>query len=121
MADSREEIAEMIRARLQRAEPPDTKALYGRAVHIEESVQDLTLRQFNAKYVLQVKRKMKTDEEPEQERKEEPESAGQTRARVREILLQFARDVAAADRAEMIEVFTSVDVYVDKVVEALEL
>lgn len=202
-----DEILEMVRTQLERDNPPDTKALYGRAARIDESVRELDLRQFNAKYVLQVRRQMKDDkkgpkqaeqettaqgdaevgdedhkrvmelvqaaveDDPEvgskalyeraqeavpavanlsvqqfharyplqvkrqraRERKQaaeaderpaspEPdkqEPAGQARARARTVLLELARDVVTADRAELIDIWANLDEYADELVAAL--
>lgn len=121
MPDPNEKILQMIRQQLQRENPPDTEALYGRAARIDESVRDLSLRQFNAKYVLRVRREMKrSEEEPATEPKPKtPELTDGTRARVREVLLALAKDVAAADQAGLIDVWEDLDSYTDRVVSAL--
>lgn len=121
MADPREEIVEMIRRQLERSNPPDTEALYGRAARIDGSVRDLSLRQFNAKYVLPVKRKSKGDSEkdPAGSQPKKPEPDQEARARAREVFVQLAREVAAADRAGLIEVLEGLDGYADRVVAAL--
>lgn len=59
MPELNEEVLEMVRRQLRRDPPPNTRALYGRAAHLDESVFDLSLRQFNALYVLRVKRERK--------------------------------------------------------------
>lgn len=121
MPNANEEILEMIRKQLSRSNPPNTKALYGRASRIDESVRELNLRQFNAKYVLRVRREMKRAKEapPLEPKPKTPELADRTRARVREVLLAFAKDVAAADQAGMIDVWENLDSYTDRVVAAL--
>lgn len=62
MPDLNEDVLEMVRRQLERDPPPDTRALYGRAAHLDDSVFDLSLRQFNALYVLRVKRERKREE-----------------------------------------------------------
>lgn len=121
MAGSDEAILTMVRKQLRRKEPPDTEALYGRATQIDESVRDLSLRQFNAKYVLRVRREMKRSDKtpPVESKPKTPELSEETRARVREVFLQFARDVAAADRAGLIDLVENVDRYTDRVMAAL--
>lgn len=49
-------VMAMVRRQLDRENPPDTKAMYGRAVRIDPSIRDLSLRQFHAKYPLKIKR-----------------------------------------------------------------
>lgn len=105
-----EDVLEMVRRQLDRDPPPSTNALYGRAVQLNREIYDLSLRQFHAKYPLRVKR--------EKARKEREESAGAspdaasgsgaagpvdaaTRERVRRVFMRFAREVAEAERPEM--------------------
>lgn len=55
-------VVEMVRNQLtRRRTPPNVKALYGRAVRINEEIRELSLRQFNALYPLQVRRKLKRE------------------------------------------------------------
>lgn len=49
-------VMAMVRRQLERENPPDTKALYGRAIRIDPSLRELSLRQFHAKYPLKIKR-----------------------------------------------------------------
>ncbi len=57
-----EDVLEMVRRQLDRDPPPSTEALYGRAARINEDIYGLSLRQFNATYVLRVKREQKRAE-----------------------------------------------------------
>lgn len=122
MAKANEDVLEMIRTQLGRSNPPGTEALYGRAARIDESIRQLDLRQFNAKYVLRVHRERKRREEEEPEsatQRETPELTDGARERVRDVLLAFAKDVAAADRAGLVDVWENLDGYTDRVVAAL--
>lgn len=56
------DVLEMVRRQLDRDPPPSTEALYGRAASINSDIYELTLRQFNATYVLRVKRERKRAE-----------------------------------------------------------
>jgi hypothetical protein len=56
-------IMSMVRRQLDRANPPDTKALYGRAIRLDPSIRELSLRQFHAKYPLKIKRERARREE----------------------------------------------------------
>lgn len=56
------EVLEMVRRQLDRDPPPSTEALYGRAARINDQIYGLSLRQFNATYVLRVKRERKREE-----------------------------------------------------------
>lgn len=64
MPETQNELRQMIRRQLRRRRPPDTKALYGRAVRIDPEIRQLDLRQFNARHVLPVRREMKREEGP---------------------------------------------------------
>lgn len=57
------DVLEMVREQLDRDSPPSTEALYGRAASINSDIYELTLRQFNATYVLRVKRERKRSEQ----------------------------------------------------------
>lgn len=56
-------IMEMVRRQLDRENPPDTKALYGRAIRLDPSMRELSLRQFHAKYPLKIKRERARDDD----------------------------------------------------------
>lgn len=65
MHGKKDELREMIRRQLGRRRPPDTSALYGRAVRIDPDVRQLDLRQFNATHVLPVRKELSRDQGPE--------------------------------------------------------
>lgn len=99
--DRDSQIMEMVRAQLERDPPPPLAALYGRAVRLNPEIRNLSLRQFNARYPLQVRRRMKR----EAERRAGPSPDGgkprraasdEVRARVRAVLLQYAKAVSGA-------------------------
>lgn len=56
------DVLEMVRRQLDRDPQPSTEALYGRAARINSDIYGLSLRQFNATYVLRVKRERKRQE-----------------------------------------------------------
>lgn len=127
--ENKEEIMEMVRQEL--SDDPDTenKELYAKAKKIDPSVGDLTLRQFHARYPLQVKRKMAQKRRGSRggasgsgrRGSREANSGSVDRESIRSTLLRFARDVSAADgKAEMIDILSSVDDYVNDVVEAVD-
>lgn len=53
------DVLAMVRRQLDRDPQPSTEALYGRAARINSDIYGLSLRQFNATYVLRVKRERK--------------------------------------------------------------
>lgn len=115
----------MIRRQLRRRTPPGTASLYGRAVRIDGSVRELSLRQFNAKYVLRVKREL-SRRDAGADRQAAPSTAApigtseRVRSSVRTMLLQFAREVLMADRTEVIRVIDDIGTYVDRIMELLD-
>ena len=96
-------------------------------------IGDLSRRQFNARYPLQVKRRRALALKGTPERKGKPrQSAPRPRRRtsvpsreprdaVRQILLRFATDLAAAEeRKDLVKVLADVDLYVDDVMNRIE-
>ena len=69
------DVLDMVRRQLDRDPPPSTEALYGRAARINDQIYGLSLRQFNATYVLRVKRERKRAER-DRERTEREQAAG---------------------------------------------
>lgn len=61
--DDGDPIMDMVRRQLDRENPPDTKALYGRAIRLDPSIRELSLRQFHAKYPLKIKRERARDDD----------------------------------------------------------
>lgn len=127
MAEKSEKVMEMVQAELKKNPDAGTQELFEKAKKIEGSLSDLTLRQFHARYPLQVKRKMaasKPSASRSSSRKKKGKKAskkdGAARTAARQGLLRFAKDVAAAeDRADVIDVLTSVDSYVDDMLDAM--
>lgn len=132
--DKKDEIMEMVRQELSDDPDAENKDLYAKAKKIDPSVDDLSLRQFHARYPLQVKRKLaqkRRDGQKSRGKKSRTTGSGRDggaggdltvdREAVRSTLLQFARDVSAADgKAKMIDVLSSVDDYVDEVVDSVD-
>ena len=139
MAEVNDKVMEMVREELKRNPDAENKELYEKAVEVDDAIDDLTLRQFHARYPLQVKRKIaqkrggKKKKKKKKQRKSRKRKgsaragaasaggAGPDRDAIRGTLLQFAKDVSSAEgKAEMIDLLTGVDEYVDQVVEALD-
>lgn len=118
---------QMVRGQLERESPPPLAALYGRAVRLNPEIRELSLRQFNARYPLQVRRQLKREQRglrpsgdgrrsTGQERNPGRTASPELRARIRVILIQYAKAVAGArTTAEVIDVLEGVEVYVDAV------
>lgn len=98
-----------------------TKDLKLKAEEIDPDIEDLSNRQFNARYPLQVKRELSAEQKDEEKRDEsasETAEGDELRPVVRQTLIDFARAVAGAENAaEVIDVLEDVDAYVDRVVE----
>lgn len=131
--EKKDAIMEMVRQELSDDPDAENKDLYAKAKKIDPSVDDLSLRQFHARYPLQVKRKMaqsRRDRQKSRGAKKRTDGSGSggsggsgavDRETIRSTLLRFARDVSAADgKAEMIDILSSVDDYVDDVVDAVD-
>ncbi|MFQ5679023.1 MAG: hypothetical protein ACE5HP_06155 [Gemmatimonadota bacterium] len=127
MAATNQKVMEMVREALKKNPKVSAEELYKKAQKIDRSVKGLTLRQFHARYPLQVKRKLAAASGRPRRRK--VKRAGRRtprseldRAAIREGLLSFARDMSAAQAkgtAEVIDVLTGVDKYVDGITQAL--
>lgn len=111
-----ERVMEMIEEELRENPDVSNDVLQEKAAEIDPRIGELSPRSFNARYPLQVKRKLK-QEEKENAPTRKTKGDG-LEAAVRAELLQFAKDVAGAgDRAKVIDVLTNVDEYVDRVME----
>lgn len=131
MAEIKDEVMAMVRSELEKDPDAENRDLFEKAKGIDDSIGDLTLRQFHARYPLQVKRqkaqkaggRKKKAKRSRGGRKAAKGSGGSgvDRERIRRTLLAFAKDVSAASgKADMIDLITNVDRYVDEVVKALD-
>lgn len=137
------EVMRMVKRQLNRKNPPDTKALYGRAMHIDPSIRELSVRQFHARYPLQVKRQRARkqtaddDQADTENRKTDRRTGGRPsgrssgrleprreppRAAVKKALLAFAREVVAAeDKASVIPLIEErLPMYIERLAGLLE-
>lgn len=109
-------VMEMVEEALRENPDVSNDELQERASEIDPRIGELSPRSFNARYPLQVKRKLK-QEEKEKAPAGKAEGDG-LEAAVRTELLNFAKDVAGAqDRAKVIDVLEDVEKYVDRVME----
>ena len=139
MAERSEKVQERVREELARNPEAKTQALKDAAQSVDPSVEELSLRQFNAGYVLPLKRgksgggKRKTrggkgrrgakrqvaaPTAPAQPaRGGKARAEGSDRDRVRATLLEFARDFSEAEsRSAIVAVLSDLDRYVDRIV-----
>lgn len=113
--DRNERVMEMVEEELRDNPDVSNDVLQEEASEIDPRIGDLSPRSFNARYPLQVKRKLSA----EREEAESEESAGgdDLRESLREELLNFAKAVVGAeDRGQVIDVLENVDQYVDRAV-----
>lgn len=131
MAEIKDDVMAMVRSELEKDPDAENRDLFEKAKGIDDSIGDLTLRQFHARYPLQVKRqkaqkaggRKKKAKRSRGGRKAAKGSGGSgvDRERIRRTLLDFAKEVSAASgKADMIDLITNVDRYVDEVVKALD-
>lgn len=116
MAETNPKVMELVDREIRKNPDVETGELYEKARKVDEGIGELTLRQFHARYPLQVKRKLapRKPRRPRRRRKAEAD-----RQAIRDVLLRFARDVTAAEgSAELIDALAAVDDYVDEVVKA---
>jgi len=104
----------MVREELAKRPDVTTRELFEKAKKLDPSMRSISIRQFNATYPLQVKR----SQMPRSRRGGRP--AGSRRAadreRVKIVLLDLAREVAAADdKGKLVEVIGGIDRWVDRV------
>ena len=121
MAEANPKVMEMIEAELKKDPDISNPELFEKATSMDSSVGELSPRQFNAMYPLQVKRAMKPAR-PRRSRtdgKKSRAAADRRREEVREILLGLARDMAGAQgKGDVVDVVAGIDAYVDRVLKA---
>lgn len=129
MAEVKDKVMDMVRKELDENPDAENKELYEKATKVDGSIADLTLRQFHARYPLQVKRQkaQKSGGGSRKKRSSSGRGGGSgkgpdvNRDKVRATLLQFAKDVSSAEgqASTLIDVLENVDDYVDQVVRAV--
>lgn len=128
MATTIESVMKMVESELGKDPDISNEALYEKARKVDKSIADLTLRQFHARYPLQVKRRRAAaagrsrrnrKRSPRARRRVAATPEAGSREAVREVLLRFARDVSAAEgKAAVIDIVSGLDRYVDEVLAA---
>lgn len=117
MAATNEKVMAMVEEEIRKDPEVDTQALYDKAKKIDKGIGGLSARQFNARYPLQVKRRM-APPRPRRSRRRAPKNDG--RGAVRTVLLDLAKEVASAeDKADVVDLVAGVDKYVDRVMKAV--
>lgn len=124
MAKTEEKVMELVEDELKKNPGASTDELFEKAKKVSSSIGKLSLRQFNARYPLQVKRrKSQTSGRKTRRRgasRKKAAAAGDGREAVRHTLLSFASDLAGAqERKDLVKVLADVDKYVDRVMKAV--
>jgi hypothetical protein len=129
MAKNENRVMEFVEAELGRNPEVATADLFEKAKKVDSGLAKLTLRQFNARFPLQIKRK-KSLAAPSRTRKGRARpaapgrkggrrSAQNRRDAMRDVFLQFASDLAGAEeRKEVVRVLAGVDAYVADALKA---
>lgn len=128
MAKTDDKVMQFVEEELKKTPDIDVKDLYERAKKIKSGgVSKLSLRQFNARYPLQVKRRQSQKSGRRSTKKKRTGRSrtraaatnGKDRDAVRDTLLRFAGEVAGAEqRKDLVKVLAGVDKYVDEVLKA---
>lgn len=128
MAQSDEKLMAFVQEEMDKDPDISSKDLFEKAKAAVESAGELSLREFHARYPLQVKRKASLAAGGGRRRKRRSRSQGRrrtgqaeaaTREAVRATLLKFATDLSAAEaRKDLVKVLARVDDYVDEVLKA---
>lgn len=129
MAKNEERVMQFVEAELERNPDVATSDLFEKAKKVDSGLSKLSLRQFNARFPLQIKRK-KSLAAPRKGRKAKARTgtssrragrrAGQDRRdAMREVFLRFASDLAGAEeRKEVVRVLAGVETYVADALKA---
>ncbi len=130
MPDVDEKVMKFVEDTLKKSPKIQLEELFLRTKKFKSSIGRLSKRQFNARYPLQVKRrralaakargggrKRAASPIPRSSRKTTMRST-EPRDKVRQVFLQFATDIAAAEeRKDLVRVLAGVDTYVDQVMK----
>lgn len=126
MAKIDEKVMSLVQDELKKNPGASVDELYEKAESVAPGVSKLSKRQFNARYPLQVKRRMsagtskKKAAKPRATRGTRKAASGAgDREAVRDVFLRFASDLAAAEqRKEVVKVLAGLNTYVDEVLRA---
>jgi hypothetical protein len=131
MASPADKVMTFVERQLKRDPKISSGKLFERAKKMDSTVARMSLRQFHAKYPLQVKRRLAPKKKRVTKRvPKKPAAAPRARrapaqrasgdeAAIRRVLLRFAKDVSAAEgKTETIEILANVDRYVADIMKA---
>ncbi len=122
-----DKVMQLIEKELKKNPKATAKELQQKAKAVSEAVGKLSVRQFHAKYPLQVRRKLAPKKPrraaPKKPRRAAPKARaarGQVnREAIRKTLMTFAKDVSAAEgKSETIAVLGKLDNYINAIIRA---
>lgn len=117
MAKNQEQVMEFVKKELKSNPQQSTSDLYEKAKGVDEGIKTISLRQFNARYPLQIKRKQSLAKGGGRRgsTRRRRRSARRRRDSMRELFLEFATELSAAEeRKDVVQVLSQVDNYVAK-------
>lgn len=123
MAKIDPEVMTLVEYELEKDPGAGSLALFEKAKAAVPAIADLTIRQFHARYPLQVKRRLSAAK-PRRRKKKTPSPRPvrrdhDRRVAVRAVLMRFATDLASAEaKAEVVKVLADSDRYVDELIGA---
>ena len=122
MAKNADKVMEFVQKELQKDPDVATSDLYEKAKKVDSGVGKLSLRQFNARFPLQVKRQKGAGTRRRRRKKGAPRrkaAPGRGRHGVRDVFLRLAEDLTGAEeRKDFVRVLAGVDRYVDDAMKA---
>lgn len=126
VADINDDLMAFVEAELKETPDISSKDLFEKAKETHEAARGLTIREFHARYPLQVKRRQALASGGSRRRKSKSRRSRRSRKNqaanrdaVREVLLGFAADLSAAEaRKDLVKVLSKIDAYVEKTLEA---
>lgn len=133
MPNTNQQVLEMVEKEIRKNPDVDNETLFNKAVEKDKGVSKLSSRQFNARYPLQVKRRLANEAKASDngkakakvskpkakkaEAKQEVPTNGEAMGEVRDILLDLVKEVAGADPMQMVDIVAGIDQYSDRVLD----
>lgn len=119
MAEVNQRVMQMVEEEVRKNPRITTAELFEKAKKTDKTIAKLSARQFNARYPLQVKRRLSPPRRRRSGGRRRRSSAAEaTRAAVRQVLLKFAQEVAGASPGQVVAVVAEIDGVVDQVIKA---
>ncbi len=115
MAKNEGAVLALVREELQRDPNATATELFDKAKKVDRSIGKLTIRQFHARYPLQIKRQLAA-QRPRRPRRTRGKVVD--RAAIGAELLAFASALLEAEGAGVVDVLGSVDANVDRILSA---